>query len=76
MLIKKPNDVSSAEITPKDVYLNRRQFILTTSATAVTAGAALTGFDLFRRFASGLCGRQTAGHQKERLQHQRKAELI
>ena len=34
MLIKKPSDVSSSEITPKSVYLNRRKFL---------AGAALAG---------------------------------
>ena len=26
MLIKKPRDIKSSEITPKDLYLNRRQF--------------------------------------------------
>jgi len=46
MLIKKPNDIKSSEITPKDLYLNRRQFILTASATALSAGAALSGLDL------------------------------
>ena len=46
MLIKKPNDIKSSEITPKDLYLNRRQFILAASATALSAGAALSGLDL------------------------------
>jgi methionine sulfoxide reductase catalytic subunit len=46
MLIKKPNDIKSSEITPKDLYLNRRQFILAASATALSAGAALRGLDL------------------------------
>jgi hypothetical protein len=27
MLIKKPADIRSAEITPKEHYLNRRQFM-------------------------------------------------
>jgi methionine sulfoxide reductase catalytic subunit len=43
MLIRKPNGVKSSEITSKTLYLNRRQFILTASATAITAGAALSG---------------------------------
>jgi methionine sulfoxide reductase catalytic subunit len=34
MLIKKPEDIPSSEITPKSTYLNRRKFM---------AGAALTG---------------------------------
>ena len=46
MLIKKPNNIKSSEITPKDLYLNRRQFILAASATALSAGAALSGLDL------------------------------
>ena len=27
MLIKKPADIKSSEITPKEIYLNRRQFM-------------------------------------------------
>ena len=48
MLIKKPDDIKSAEITSKELYLNRRQFIKSASATALSAGAALAGFDLFQ----------------------------
>ena len=40
MLIKKPADVPSAEITPKHSYLNRRNFMLGAGAIA---GAALVG---------------------------------
>jgi sulfoxide reductase catalytic subunit YedY len=39
MLIKKPGDIPSSEITPKESYLNRRTFI----TGAVAAGAALAG---------------------------------
>ena len=39
MLIKKPDDIPSSEITPKSTYLTRRKFIV--GATA--AGAALAG---------------------------------
>ena len=42
MLIKKPADINSSEITPKDVYMNRRQFILAASATAISTGVALS----------------------------------
>ena len=34
MLIKTASDIRSAEITSKELYLNRRQFILAASATA------------------------------------------
>ena len=37
MLIKKPDDIKAAEITSKELYLNRRQFI----ASALGAGADL-----------------------------------
>ena len=45
MLIKKPRDIEPSEITPKDLYLNRRQFLLSASATAISAGAVLSGLD-------------------------------
>src|SRR5574341_1110493 len=48
MLIKKPDDIKSAEITPRDLYMNRRQFIKSASATAMSAGAAVAGFDLLQ----------------------------
>jgi sulfoxide reductase catalytic subunit YedY len=38
MLIKKPNDIPSSEITPKSAYMTRRKFI--TVAAAATAAAA------------------------------------
>ena len=40
MLIKKAADIASAEITPKDLYLNRRKFLLGAGAIA---GAAFAG---------------------------------
>jgi sulfoxide reductase catalytic subunit YedY len=39
MLIKKPSDIPSSEITPKPVYMTRRKFM----AGAVATGAALAG---------------------------------
>ncbi|MBM4299773.1 MAG: protein-methionine-sulfoxide reductase catalytic subunit MsrP, partial [Deltaproteobacteria bacterium] len=42
MLIKKAADIKTAEITPRELYLNRRQFI----ASALGAGAALAGVEL------------------------------
>ena len=40
MLIKKPSDIRSSEITPKDVWLRRREFIQASAAALVGAGAA------------------------------------
>src|SRR5437762_6621340 len=40
MVIRRPPDICSSEITDKSVYLNRRAFI---RAAAITAGAAATG---------------------------------
>jgi len=42
MLIKKPEEIKAAEITSKELYLNRRQFI----ASALGAGAAFAALDL------------------------------
>jgi len=50
MLIKNPADIKSAEITPKEHYLNRRQFMLSASAMALSAGAILGGADLSGEF--------------------------
>lgn len=43
MLIKKPADIASSEITPKSVYVNRREFLtgLALATGAVAAGARL-----------------------------------
>ncbi|MBI3645579.1 MAG: protein-methionine-sulfoxide reductase catalytic subunit MsrP [Acidobacteriales bacterium] len=43
MLIKRPSDNPSSDITPKDIYLNRRQFI---AGAAVAGAAAVTGLGL------------------------------
>lgn len=45
MLIRNPPDIKSSEITPKELYLNRRQFIASASAAALGAGATLAGID-------------------------------
>jgi sulfoxide reductase catalytic subunit YedY len=47
MLIKKPEDIKASEITPKDLYLNRRQFIAAASTLAVTAATGMAGCDYF-----------------------------
>jgi sulfoxide reductase catalytic subunit YedY len=46
MLIQKAKDIKPSEITPKELYLSRRQFILSGSAMAIATGAALGGLEL------------------------------
>ena len=43
MLIKKPSDIRSSEITPKSLYLRRREFIQASAAGLVAAGFAACG---------------------------------
>jgi sulfoxide reductase catalytic subunit YedY len=43
MLIRKPSDIPSSAITPKDQYLNRRGFLRGAASGVVTAGAAALG---------------------------------
>ncbi len=45
MLIRKPSDIPSSLITPRDQYLNRRRFLRGAVAGGVAAGAALAGVD-------------------------------
>jgi methionine sulfoxide reductase catalytic subunit len=59
MLIKKPSDIRSSEITDKQVYLNRRQFIRAATGTAlVSAAGALATEEL-------LSGQQPAPHGRK-----------
>jgi sulfoxide reductase catalytic subunit YedY len=51
MLIKKPDDIRSSEITPKSSYINRRQFM---TGAAVTGAAIATG--LYLRSHDGEAG--------------------
>jgi methionine sulfoxide reductase catalytic subunit len=48
MLIKKPADIASSEITPKNVYLNRRSFLV---GAAATGAAAVAGLSLYNRLS-------------------------
>jgi sulfoxide reductase catalytic subunit YedY len=48
MLIKKPSDMKSSEITPKSLYLNRRTFL----ASAAAVGAAALAGGVLRELAS------------------------
>jgi sulfoxide reductase catalytic subunit YedY len=43
MLIKRPSDIRSSEITDKKLYLNRREFLQTATGAAAAGAAVLTG---------------------------------
>jgi sulfoxide reductase catalytic subunit YedY len=45
MLIGKPPDIPSSEITPQSLYLNRRRFLRSAASGAVAASAAALGAD-------------------------------
>ena len=63
MLIKKPSDIKSSEITKKELYMNRRQFMLAASATAISAGV-LSGIGTSLSPPSALAGEKLAGVRK------------
>jgi sulfoxide reductase catalytic subunit YedY len=46
MLIKKPADIPYSEITPKDIYLNRRKFLAAVPAAILGARALKAGTKL------------------------------
>ena len=43
MLIKKPADIRESEVTPKDLYLRRREFIRAAGSMAAVAATAAVG---------------------------------
>src|SRR5215469_2953078 len=45
MLIRRPDDIPSSMITPKEQYLNRRRFLRGAATGLATAGAAALGLD-------------------------------
>jgi methionine sulfoxide reductase catalytic subunit len=54
MLIKKPSDIRSSEITPKDIFLRRREFIQAGVAALVTAGYASVAEEILAQQGGGL----------------------
>jgi methionine sulfoxide reductase catalytic subunit len=52
MLIKRPDDIRSSEITDKKLYLNRREFIRATSSTAAAVATGVVGAGAFLRAAT------------------------
>ena len=64
MLIKRPADIKSVEITPKELYLNRRQFIAGTSGVVASAGAALAGLSTLGMFEQAHAAEKLANVKK------------
>jgi methionine sulfoxide reductase catalytic subunit len=64
MLIKKPADIKAAEITPKELYLNRRQFMLSATALALGSEAILGGIDLGNGFGNAYGAEKLANVKK------------
>jgi sulfoxide reductase catalytic subunit YedY len=52
MLIRKPSDIPSSAITPKEQYLNRRRFLRGALSGAALTGAAVLGVDRLADLAS------------------------
>ncbi len=66
MLIKKAEDIRSSEITPRSLYLNRRQFL---GGVAIAGAAAASGFGLREIMAPStvLAGTKIEGLKKSPL---------
>lgn len=52
MLIRKPSDIRSSEITPREQYLNRRRFLRGALSGAALTGAAALGADRLAELVS------------------------
>jgi sulfoxide reductase catalytic subunit YedY len=67
MLIKKSADIASSEITPRNVYLNRRSFLV---GAAAAGAAAAAGLSLYNRLSSPVITQASAkidGIQKSKF---------
>jgi methionine sulfoxide reductase catalytic subunit len=64
MLIKKAADIRSSEITPKDLYLNRRKFLTGAAMAGAAAATGLAVNELFAPSTRAFAGEKIAGIQK------------
>jgi sulfoxide reductase catalytic subunit YedY len=67
MLIKKAEDVRSSEITPRSLYLNRRQFLASTALAGVAAAAGVGLREIVSPSTTALAGTKIDGIQKSTL---------
>jgi len=71
MLIRKNAEIPSSEITPKSLYANRRAFLA--GASALGAGALISGFELFGKAEEAFAGSAIPGVIKSNLSTTEKA---
>ncbi len=64
MLIKKADDIRSSEITPRDLYLNRRKFLAGIAMTGAAAATAFGAREIFSPSQVAHAGEKIAGIQK------------
>jgi sulfoxide reductase catalytic subunit YedY len=64
MLIRNPEGIKSSEITPKKLYLNRRQFIFGAAATVLASGVGLAGLDLTTSSREAVAGEKLLNVRK------------
>jgi sulfoxide reductase catalytic subunit YedY len=64
MLIKKADDIRSSEITPKDLYLNRRKFLAGAAMAGAAAATGLAVKELFAPSTMAYAGEKIPGIQK------------
>jgi sulfoxide reductase catalytic subunit YedY len=64
MLIKKADDIRSSEITPKDLYLNRRKFLAGAAMAGAAAAAGLGLKELLAPSSTVQAGEKINGIQK------------
>ena len=62
MLIKRPDDIKSSEITDKKLYLNRRRFIQAASLGAAGIGTGLLAHGLFGTMEEARAARKLEGY--------------
>ena len=68
MLIKRPADIRSSEITDRQLYLNRRDFVRTAAGTVAAAATGVLGAEVLLRAAQPAAhGRKHANVKKSAL---------
>src|SRR5438105_1873677 len=67
MLIKRPADIRSSEISDKKLYLNRREFIRAAGVTGVAAAAGAIGAEALVEAKGAAHGRKLANIKKSPL---------
>ena len=67
MLIKRPSDIRSSEITDRKLYLNRREFLQAAAGTAAVAAAGTAGSSILSAATPAPHGKKLEGIKKSPL---------